>query len=378
MKAVNSFVIREQLADEPFERILMRRIILGLLLLSTSMFSYANMASPIIDGTNASTAYSSKDIDILSENIDINIAEGFNQADYDVTYEIYSAKEGDRIPLVFEVFDNIGNDTDKSFIVEVDGQAVPVLINYDYESQSKSLPAYHDPETDTAVPFNNDAKYFEINLSEGNHVINVKYSAHPTIDRSNWTNQYIYNYSLKPAKTWKSFGNLTVTLKIADESQYLKTNLGEPLSGMIKADSKWVFDHLPQDVLEISYQPQPMPLAQWLINLDSLILLLFLICLLGGAHYGLMYWSRKKSLKIAWMVTWLGILIVPFIVLMIVFYKIYLIDWLLGEHASRYHGYTIFIIIFGYPLILLVYLIIMKLCDSYLKRVFLQPSQVST
>lgn len=366
-------MIREQLADEPFERILMRRIILGLLLLSHSMFSYANMASPIIDGTNASTAYSSKDIDILSENIDINIAEGFNQADYDVTYEIYSAKEGDRIPLVFEVFDNIDNDADKSFIVEVDGQAVPVLINYDYESHSKSLPAYYDTETDTAVPFNNDAKYFEIHLSEGNHVINVKYSAYPTINRSDWTNQYIYSYSLKPAKTWKSFGDLTVTLKIADESKYLKTNLGEPLSGMIKADSKWFFDHLPQDVLEISYQPQPMPLAKWLINLDSLILLLFLICLLGGAHYGLMYWSRKKSLKRAWMVTWLGILIVPFIVLMIVFYKICLIDWLLGEHASRYHGYTIFIIIFGYPLTLLVYLIIMKLCDSYLKRVFYNP-----
>lgn len=358
--------------------VVFRFITLGLLLLSTSMFSYANMASPIIDGTNASTAYSSKDIDILSENIDINITEGFNKADYDVTYEIYSAKEGDRIPLVFEVFDSIGNDADKSFIVEVDGQAVPVLINYDYESHSKSLPAYHDPETDTAVQFHNDAKYFEINLSEGNHVINVKYSAYPTVNRSDWTNQYIYSYSLKPAKTWKSFGDLTVNLKLANESKYLKTNLGEPLSGMIKADSKWFFDHLPQDVLEISYQPQPMPLAQWLINLDSLILLLFLICLLGGAHYGLMYWSRKKSLKRAWMVTWLGILIVPFIVLMIVFYKICLIDWLLGEHASRYHGYTIFIIIFGYPLTLLVYLIIMKLCDSYLKRVFLQPSQVGT
>lgn len=370
-------MIREQLADEPFERILMRRTILGLLLLSHSMFSYANMASPIIDGTNASTAYSSKDIDILSENIDIDIAEGFNQADYDVTYEIYSAKEGDRIPLVFEVFDNIDNDADKSFIVEVDGQAVPVLINYDYESHSKSLPAYYDPETDTAVPFNNDAKYFEIHLSEGNHVINVKYSAYPTVNRSDWTNQYIYSYSLKPAKTWKSFGSLTVTLNMADEPQYLKTNLGKPLGGALQADSKWFFDHLPQDVLEISYQPQPMPLAQWLINLDSLILLLFLICLLGGAHYGLMYWSRKKSLKIAWMVTWLGILIVPFIVLMIVFYKIYLIDWLLGEHASRYHGYTIFIIIFGYPLTLLVYLIIMKMCDSYFKRVFPRDSKIN-
>lgn len=84
-------------------------LILGLLSLSISIFSYANMASPISDGTTVSTAYSSKDIDILSENINIKIDKGFHQADYDVTYEVYSAEKGYRIPLVFEVFDRIGN-----------------------------------------------------------------------------------------------------------------------------------------------------------------------------------------------------------------------------------------------------------------------------
>ena len=68
----------------------------------------------------------------------------------------------------------------------------------------------------------------------------------------------------------------------------------------------------------------------------------------------------------------------PLIALMIVFYKIYFIDWLLGEHASGYHGYTLFIVVFGYPLTLPFYMLIMKICDSYLKRVFLQPSQVGT
>ncbi len=142
-----------------FGYIVARFIILVLFLLSHSVFSYANMASPTIDGTNTSTAYTSKDIDILSETININIDKGFNQANYDVTYEIYSAEEGYRIPLVFEVFDRVGDKADKSFIVEVDGQVVPVLNNYDYESQSKSLPAYYDPETDTSVQFNNSAKY---------------------------------------------------------------------------------------------------------------------------------------------------------------------------------------------------------------------------
>ncbi|MEN6669650.1 hypothetical protein AAJP47_04660 [Psychrobacter sp. B38] len=353
-----------------------RFIVLGLFLLSHSILSYANMASPTTDGTNVGTAYSSKDIDILSETIDINIDKGFKHANYDVTYEVYSAEEGYRIPLVFEVFDRVGSHADDSFKVEVDGQTVPVLINYDDESQSNSLPAYYDPETDMSVQFNNSAKYFEINLSEGTHVVNVQYSAYPTINRSDWTNQYIYSYSLKPAKTWKSFGDLTVNLKIADESQYLKTNLGKPVGGKITTESKWHFDRIPKDVLEISYRQPPSSLAQWLIDLDGRVVFLVSIVLLGFMHYRSLRSSHKRRSKQAKIILWLGVFIMPLIALIIVFYKIYFIDWLLGEHASKYHGYTFLIVIFGYPLVLPFYLIIMKLCDSYLKRVLPQHSKL--
>lgn len=340
------------------------------------MFSYANMASPIIDGTNTSTAYSSKDIDILSETININIDKGFNQANYDVTYEIYSAEEGYRIPLVFEVFDCVGSHVDDSFIVEVDGQVVPVLINYDYESQSKSLPAYYDPETDTAVQFNDSAKYFEVNLSEGNHVINVQYSAHPTIDRSHWTNQYIYSYSLKPAKSWKSFGDLTINLKINDELKYLETNLGEPVGGKITTDSKWHFDRIPKDVLEISYHPLPRSWTQVLINVDGRIIFFVLMALLGSIHYKLLRGSHKKQSKKVSVILWLGIVTVPFVALMITMLRIEFIDWLLGSRASKYHGYIVFIVVFGYPLVLPVYLIIMLLCNSHITRLFPNDSKV--
>lgn len=356
--------------------IVLRYLILGLLSLSISIFSCANMASPIDEGTTVSTAYSSKDIDILSETIDINIDKGFNQADYNVTYEIYSAKEGYLIPLVFEVFDLIGNDADKSFLVEVDGQAVPVLINYDYKSQSKSLPAYYDPETDTAVQFYSSAKYFEVNLSEGNHVINVQYSAHPIIDRSHWTNQYIYQYSLKPAKAWKSFGDLTINLKIADELKYLETNLGKPVGGKITTESKWYFDRIPKDVLEISYHPLPSFWIQGLINVDGRVVFLGLIVLFGFIHYRLLRSSREKRSKKANVILWLGIVIVPFLALMITMFRIEFIDWLLGEHASKYHGYIVFIVIFCYPLALPVYLVIMILCNSHIKRLFPNDSIV--
>lgn len=351
--------------------IVLRSLILGLLSLSISIFSYANMASPISEGTTVSTAYSSKDIDILSETIDINIGKGFTQADYDVTYEIYSAEEGYRIPLVFEVFDDLGNNADKSFKVKVDGETVAVLSNYDYESQSTSLPSYYDPETDMAVQFNDSAKYFEMNLSEGNHVITVQYSVYPTINHSHWTNQYIYNYSLKPAKTWKSFGDLTINLKIDDEPQYLETNLGKPVNGKITTDSKWYFDHIPNDVLEISYHPLPSFWVQGLININGVVTFFVSIMLLGFIHYRLVRGSREKQSKKAIIILWLGIVIVPFVALMMVVFRIEFIDWLLGAHASKYHGYIALIIVFGYPLVLPVYLAVMLLCNNHIKRLFL-------
>lgn len=88
-------------------------------------------------------------------------------------------------------------------------------------------------------------------------------------------------------------------------------------------------------------------------------------------HYRLLRSSYKRRSKQAKAILWSGVFIMPLIALMIVFYKIYFIDWLLGEHASNYHGYTLLIVIFGYPLVLPFYLIIMKLADVYLKRVFL-------
>lgn len=66
----------------------------------------------------------------------------------------------------------------------------------------------------------------------------------------------------------------------------------------------------------------------------------------------------------------------PFLALMITMFRIEFIDWLLGEHASKYHGYIVFIVIFGYPLALPVYLVSMILCNSHIKRLFPNDSIV--
>lgn len=60
------------------------------------------------------------------------------------------------------------------------------------------------------------------------------------------------------------------------------------------------------------------------------------------------------------LIVWTGIVLVPLISLLLTVLRFDFIDGLLGIHASRYHGYTIFILLFGYPIALLVYLCLVR------------------
>ncbi len=113
-----------------------------------------------------------------------------------------------------------------------------------------------------------------------------------------------------------------------------------------------------------------------LINVDGRIIFFVLMALLGSIHYKLLRGSHKKQSKKASVILWFGIVTVPFVALMITMLRIEFIDWLLGSHASKYHGYIVFIVIFGYPLVLPVYLIIMLLCNSHITRLFPNDSKV--
>jgi hypothetical protein len=61
----------------------------------------ANMSSPIRKGTIISSAYTSKDINILSESIYIKIDKDYKTAKFIVEYTIQSDIAGRQIPLLF-------------------------------------------------------------------------------------------------------------------------------------------------------------------------------------------------------------------------------------------------------------------------------------
>ncbi len=150
------------------------------------------MASPIQSGTFSGSAFSSKNIDIKGEKIWVKVAPDFETASFLVEYRIYTGQSGNQIPLLF-----LAQDYKDSFQVWVDGKPVTISdVPGRYQGISKSpFRNFEDAfefrgdsnygET-TAISWDKDEsflydlqdlKYFETNLSAGEHIIRVKYNA---------------------------------------------------------------------------------------------------------------------------------------------------------------------------------------------------------
>lgn len=367
--------------------------IAGLIILSLSLLGHANMGSPETAGTQAETGHFSQDIDILSEVIDIQILENLSSANYTVNYEVYSDKDREQVPLVFDV-----DDIEGKFQISVDNQridSIPVKhiqgMRHVYRDirtprVGSDIRGYRGkPSNDElSLEFEDSSYYFLIDLKEGAHNIRVNYTAIPDENRSDWTKRYSYHYALAPATLWKSFNNLTINVRVEDDIDTLDwtTNLGEPHSGKLSTTNEWQFADIPQEAIIIELQKRPSTFVQMLIDLNSWIVFLVSMGLFGFIHCWLIK-SRltanqpairlvkasetntkvkaKNKTNYPRLIIWLGIFVVPFISLMLAVYRFDLIDALLGIHASRYHGYVGLILLFGYPIVLLGYLIYIKL-----------------
>lgn len=171
-----------------------------------------------------------------------------------------------------------------------------------------------------------------------------------------------------PAKYWKSFGTLTITLDKTDNDYELTTNIGSPIKCEINKISTWEFDTIPAEILEIIYKPKVNSKAETLIKIrpDRLTYIfgIFLIIL----HILMVFQYRIKRLqkRFSWIVI-IGSLIFPLVFLLSrpLFYT--LIDNMIGEHASRLHGYVGLELLF-YPMLMPLYWVIMWQIDKYLKR----------
>jgi hypothetical protein len=341
----------------------------------------ANMASPIREGSKNASAFSSSDVSILHENIVIHIRNDFKTAKFTIEYIVKSDVLGGQIPLLF-----LAKDYKEEFRVWLDEQKINIrdipsdiirLKGSPFEKFSNSFNDVIDSNqylriswmhNDNILYNLDDLKYFEANLTKGVHKIKVEYTASVWEYHTEWLKEYSFRYSLLPAKYWKSVGGLSITIFQDGNLRNITTNLGNPSEGKIETISTWKFASFPCDLFVIEYKPELSKMAQILIDIDPFGIMIICGILLFVFHFTLVFWFRKKHLlkRFSWILL-VGSFIVPGLILLIFFSTYNLIDCLLGDDASKRHGYY-FLILFWYPIMAACYFVIMWLLETIMKR----------
>jgi hypothetical protein len=211
-------------------------------------------------------------------------------------------------------------------------------------------------------------KYFEADLTKGEHRIRIEYVANVWTDMSGWVKEYSFRYSLSPAKSWRSFGSLEITLDASDFNSALTSNLGKPKNGQLDSISVWNFSELPSDYFEIIYKPEISAFAKIMIAISPLRLTLIFSLLIALLHFISIKKYRKgePTKKYSWVVI-AGSIILPFFMLISYMVSFSIIKWFIGVHAGNYHDYTSFLVMILYPLLMPIYWVIMWLADKRIK-----------
>ncbi|MDP4270247.1 MAG: hypothetical protein Q8909_08980, partial [Bacteroidota bacterium] len=312
------------------------------------------------------------------EKIHVTIDKDFKTAKYVIEYVVKTDTTGEQIPLLFYAIDykndfQVWVNNKKTDIKEIPSKyKTPIgtpfeqfsgyfISSFADYSQSDSTYFFEDGMKSFEMK---DLKYFETKLQKGNHVIRVEYIANQWIDNSNWIKEYSFRYWLAPAKHWKSFGTLEITIDASSFKAPITTNLGQPTSGKLDSIAVWRFGKLPNDSFNIAYIPEFSWLSKLMITIGPLGITLILSLIIVWVHFLLIknHRAKNRQKKFSWIV-FIGSLINPFAILLCYILSFDLIDALIGIEAGRHHGYTFFAMLL-YPIFLFIYMLIFRKVDS--------------
>lgn len=337
----------------------MKELLLLVFLLLGSIPLVANMAQPVDPGSVAASPFTSRYVDVLHEDIQISIDAAFQRADYTVTYLIGSDTVGRQIPLLFYAAELMGPMT-----ITLDGNLVPIgKIPNDFSSYDRTgdgtFRSYFEPGFGlelTALPesptehYHSEPeyyRYFTVDLTTGEHEIVVTYSAIPWTDRWKPVKEYSFRYALTPAKYWRSFGTLDVTVEREDPTQVLTSNLDSLETLHRDAVVAWSFQSLPTDIMEIRWRPELGWFKLALLDYGPLALTLFVLFLLLLVQVRVV--RSENVLANGFYNFFAGLLVLLFWI-----GSFGIVDFMVGPHASATHGY-LFMVVFIFPLVWLVY-----------------------
>lgn len=346
-----------------------KRIILVSFFLVLYISVYANMSSPWINGSKTSEAYSSRNIDIVEELIQITAVD-FYQAKFVVTYTIKSDRSGKQIPFIFDTMtERYGSNGDFKVWLddkEIEVSEVPSTYNNPHALQWIDSLDNHLRFSQNDVPDIIGLKYFEADLTVGIHTIRVEYIAEATVHLSSPIKEFSYSYNLKPARYWRSFGSLDIEIDMSVLDVPLEVSLSDSTEvGLIE---KWHFTELPQDDFTIRYTPEVGKFARLMIALTPEGLSFIFLLLFVAIHIYLILKYRKKYIEKRFSpVVIIGSILVPLLFCFIFVFSFDIIDSIIGQYASQRHGYTFFIF-FVYPVFMPIYWIFMWMADRVIKK----------
>ena len=346
-----------------------------------SLVGKGNMSQPTYDGTQVSAPFINQYVNITHENIFITPKSDLT-AFYKVEYQIESLKDGVDLPFIFYAMDYVGE-----FKIWVDGVKVQVdsvidvgnKQDFEYSIDSGDAPSnyinfsFNFRDNEGLYASSADLKYFIASLSKGKHIIVVEYYSTVWVDLSDWVKEYSFRYSLSPARKWKSFGPLDVSVDCTEFGEHFVSNLD---SGLVKSDnakpliSHYHFNKIPADFISLTWIPKVGFFANALIFIGPFGLMLILFFGLVYTHFRMVRIYRRNNLyRGISVVVALGSVLVPFLAMSSLFFFYPFIDWVIGEQASEYHGYYFFIFVL-YPIVWPIYWLCMIGIDRYYKQRF--------
>ncbi len=331
------------------------------------------MASPIIDGTNLEEVYTSRNIDILNEKINIRFLRA-SEAEFTVVYTVKTEEKGLQVPFIFDTY-NERTYQKKNFKVSVDGMQLDINDLPDNYSDNEvirwldSIGVIAENIPDKSY-FWRRFYYFEADFSEGVHSIEVIYTAIATKTTRNPVLHFSYRYNLAPARYWRSFGELVI--EIDDSALSGQININLPAEAMVDSvpNKIWKFAGLPQDIIIIDFDPQLSTIGVYFNWLGTEGVSIILWGLLIIAHLFLLVRYRKKHINKRFSPYVIaGSIVVPIVCCFGFLLSCIIVDEAIGEYASRRHEYSFFIF-FLYPVVMPFYLLVCWLLDRLLKKYY--------
>ncbi len=345
----------------------------------------ANMASPVQQGTFGTRPFISQYVHIVHENLRITVDENFQYADFDIEYIINAEKDGVQIPLLFYASEYYEN-----FEVTIDGKKITLQKQEDfwdlYGDDKEKLTNFHYlyntdqkaiREIENQFKYGrsdrislNDFLYFKTDIAAGKHSIKVRYKANNWRYKHNRLNEDSFRYALAPAKYWKSFGTLDVTIDTSKVKDEITINLGEAKSRNNNGIATYHFEKLPVDIIQITRIPKLSSFTTFLLNLESFWLAIILISFIVLFHVWKMYRFRKKhpEKKIS-IPAILGAVVIPVTFILMLLIATFWIDASIGKpYASGRESYGAFYSFLYLPKYIFIYVIFSVIIDLLFKK----------